>query len=109
MNLIDQYLLISFLFTVLYGVVVAQAIALYRVLKSSAWMFLASGFVIAGLRLLWGLVRLPSAILKAQGKGQIPDSLTTEQYILIGGAFIALGLWIAGFDRLRRDLRKVGV
>ena len=109
MELIDQYLLIAFVFTVLYGVIVAQAIQLSRLLRSAAWWLLAGGFICAGGRLLWNLLRLPAAIVKAQGRGQMPDTLTTEQYILIGAAFIALCLWIAGFDRLRRDLKKVGV
>ena len=109
MSLIDQYLLISFVFTVLYGVIIAQAIALSRLLRSAAWWLIAGGFVLTGARLLWGLLRLPSAIVKAQAKGQIPDSLSTEQYLLIAVAFVTTGLWIAGFDKLRRDLRKIGL
>lgn len=109
MSIIEELLVIAFLLTCAWGVVVAQTFALSRVFKTRAWILLALGVAGIGLRQIWGFVRLPAAILKAQTQGVMPDSLTNEQWITSAVAFIAIGLLIAGFDRLRRDLRKIGV
>lgn len=109
MSIIEELLTIAFLLVCAWGVVVAQVAALSRIFKTRAWTFLAIGVIVIGGRQVWGLVRLPAAILKAQTQGVLPERLTSEQYITITAAFVAIGLLIAGFDRLRRDLRKIGI
>lgn len=109
MSVIEQLLVVAFLLVCAWGVVVAQVIALSRVLKTRAWVFVAVGVLVIGMRQVWGFVRLPTMILKAQARGTMPESLTVEQYITIAAAFVAIGFLITGFDKLRRDLRKIGV
>lgn len=109
MSIIEELLTIAFLLVCAWGVVVAQVIALGRIFKTRAWTFLMVGVLVIGLRQVWGFVRLPAGILKAQAQGVMPENLTAEQYITIAAAFIAIGFLIAGFDKLRRDLRKIGI
>lgn len=109
MSIIEELLMIAFLLVCAWGVVVAQVIALSRLFKTRAWTFLMLGVLVIGLRQVWGFLRLPAAVLKAQTQGVLPENLTTEQYITIAAAFVAIGFLIAGFDKLRRDLRRIGV
>ena len=115
MDFIEQMQLLSIVVTVAYGVIIAQAIVLRRILASRAWTFLAAAFVVGGARQLWGFIRLPAAILRAReftntaGQSSVPSAFTLEQCITIGAGFVMIGLFIAGLDRLRRDLRKIGV
>lgn len=107
--MIEQLLFLSFGLTVMFAVVVAQLIQLSRLLKSSAWYLLASGVAVIGLLRLWSLLKLPSAMLRAQAQGVMPEHLTLDNWISIGGGFLATALLIAGFDTLRRHLRRIGV
>lgn len=110
MTIIDQYILLALLLTVGYMIIVAQAVSLHRLLRSWAWTFLASAFVLAGALRVWSLLRLSSAILDAQSHGwKIPESLTLEQKITIPIVFAGVILFVLGFAWLRRDLRKIGV
>ena len=54
-------------------------------------------------------MKLPTAILKAQVHGQLPENLNAEQWITIAILFGAVICLIIGFDKLRRDLRRIGV
>lgn len=109
MDISEQVLLLAFALTVCYGVIVAQAIALWRVLRSWAWVLLASAFLVLGFRQVFGYIRLPAVILQAQKQGVMPESLSGEQWLQVGLAFLGLGLIILGLDRLRRDLRVIGI
>jgi hypothetical protein len=109
MKLIDQYLLIAFVFTVGYMIVVAQAFALQRVLNSIAWKLIAGAFALSGARIVWSLIRLPATIMRAQAEHRMPERLTGEEWVQIGWAGLVIVVLIFGFDRLRRDLRKVGI
>lgn len=109
MSIIEELIVIAFLLVCAFGVVVAQIIQLSRLFRTAAWTLIAAGILVIGLRQLWNLVRLPAAILRAQAQGVMPESLSWEQWIVIGTAFLAVGLLIAGFDKLRRDLRKIGI
>ena len=109
MSIIEELFLLSFVLCCSFAVVVAQIIQLARLLRSRAWRLIAAGILVIGLRQLWNLIRLPAAILTAKAKGAMPESLTLENWLAIGAAFLAVGLLIAGFDSLRRDLRKIGI
>ena len=106
-DITTQLLFLAFALVTSFGVVVAQAIALRRVLRSWAWTWLAAGFSVIGLRQLWGLITLPAAILKAKQQVVLPPQLSFMQWMLIALAFLATGLFILGLDRLRRDLRNL--
>lgn len=91
------------------GVLIAQAVALGRIYRSLCWWLYSVAYVVlAGLQ-LWSLIRLPAAILRAQARGEMPDSLTWEQTIRIGMIFLFLALVGLAQDRNRRDLRKLGI
>jgi hypothetical protein len=109
MDIIEQLILISFALAVLFSVVVFQTIAISRLHKTLPWTLLAAAFVVIGGRMVWGLIRLPIALEQARARGTLPESLTWEQVINIGLAFLGVGLWIAGFDVLRRHYRKIGI
>lgn len=109
MSIIEQLIFISFLLVCGFGVVVAQSIALGRIFRTRAWWLLASAMLLIGLRQVWGLLRLPAAILKAQRAGIMPERLSLEQWVTIGAGFLAIGLLIMALDTLRRDLRRIGI
>ena len=109
MSTIEILLVITLALVCGFGIVVAQAIQLSRLFHTRAWYLLAAGLSLIGLRQIWGLIRLPGAILKAQAQGVLPEHLSTEQWVVIAAAFVAIGLLIAGFDKLRRDLARIGL
>ena len=102
--MIEVILGLGFILTVGYVVLVAQIISLARMLRSWAWTLIAAGFVIAGLRAIWGFIQRPGVMIRAIANGNVPQGLSTEQWILLFMGFLSLGLVIAGFDRLRRDV-----
>ena len=109
MGIIEQLLLLSFAFAVGYVVIVFQVVALSRLYQSTAWAVIAAGFIGAGLLQVWRLIRLPLAMIQAQARGTLPEHLNAEQWISIGSGFLVVGILIVGFDRLRRDLGKLGI
>ena len=108
-DITTQLLFLGFALSSGFGVVVAQAIALRRILKSWAWTWLATGFGIIGARQIVGLITLPATILRAQQQGVMPTQLSLMQWIMIATAFLATGIFILGLDQLRRDLRRLGI
>lgn len=109
MDIVSQLILVTFIFVALYGVIVAQVIALRRALRSTAWTLLMSAYIIGGLLQIWRLLRLPIMIMQAKVKGVLPETLTFEQWATVVVSFLIVILLILGFNRLRRDLRKVGI
>lgn len=107
--MIELILGLGFLLTVGYGVMIAQIVVLARLLRSWAWIFIAIGFVIAGMRTIWGFIQRPAILIRAAASGNIPEGFTLEQWILLGTTFLSIGFLIAGFDRLRQDLRHIGL
>lgn len=114
MDIVEQLLLLSFLFAIGYGVIVAQTFALNRVFRkvagyySKAWILFAAAFAITGGLRVWSMIRLPVAILQAKTKGVLPERLNFEQWVTIGGTLLVMVLLIIAFDRHRRDLRQLG-
>src|SRR5688572_22782346 len=102
-------MLISFALAALFLVVIFQTVAISRLHKTVPWTLLAAGFLVIGARVVYGLLRLPIALEQAKLRGSLPESLTGEQWILIASAFLGVGLWIAGFDLLRRHYRNIGI
>src|SRR5687767_14014394 len=102
-------MLISFALMAFFLVVIFQTIAISRIHKTLPWTLLAAGFVVIGARMVYGLVRLPVTLEQAKMRGTLPESLSWEQTIMIAAAFLGVGLWIAGFDILRRHYRNIGV
>lgn len=109
MDIISQLLLLSFAFAVCYVVIVFQVVALSRLYHSVGWGILAAAFIGAGGMQVWRLIRFPLTMMQARVQGSIPEQLSTEQWINVGMAFAVVGLLIIGFDKLRRDLRKIGI
>lgn len=114
MDIVSQLLLLAFFFTVGYAFLVYQTVALNRVFKrltghySPAWVLFLVAFVITGCLRVWGMIRLPILITRAQVRGTLPEQLTLEQWLNIVGALVVMVLLIAAFDRHRRDLRDLG-
>ena len=86
-----------------------QAARLSRLLRSTAWNFLAMGFGLLGVRQVWAITRIPGAARRAASRGLLLEQVAIEQWLLITLAFAATGCLIVGMDRLRADLRKIGV
>lgn len=108
MSVIEQIQAISLVLTMGFGWVVVQSLGLSRVLRSWSWYAIAGGlFVIGGLQ-VWSFVKLPTALMKAQMAGQLPDSLTLEQDLRIALIVSAITLLIVGFAKLRKDLHNIG-
>lgn len=107
--MIELILLLGILLTVGFAIIVAQIVALARIFKSRAWVFVAGGFVVLAARTLWSFLKLPAAVIKAIGDQRMPENLTLEQWIMTGTVFVMIALFIAGFDTLRQNLRAVGV
>jgi len=109
MDIVSVLLLITLALGAHYVAIIFQVVALSRLYQSKAWMILASGWILVGALHTWNTARLPIALTQAKLRGAIPDGLTPEQWIRIAGLFITLWLFIIGHDRLRRDLRKLGI
>lgn len=109
MDIISQLLLLSFLFAIGYVVIVFQVVALSRLYQSRGWGILATGFIAAGAMQVWRLIRFPVTMMQARVRGNLPEHLTWEQWINVGVGFLVVAILIIGFDKLRRDLRKIGI
>lgn len=109
MEITEKLILIAFMLAVSFSVVVGQIIAISRIHRTAPWTLIAAGMTVLAGRIVYGLVRLPVQIQQAKIRGTLPESLSWEQVILIGTAFLAVGLLIAGFDLLRRHYRNIGI
>lgn len=108
-GIVEILMFITFAFAVGFAVLVGQSIEIAYLVKSTSGWLKAVGFFLIGALQVWGFIRLPIAIMEAQSKGVLPASLTAEQWIRIALGFTALGFLIAGFHRLRQDLRDLGM
>jgi hypothetical protein len=109
LSIITQVLLIGLLFAAGYLVVVFQVLNLSQIYKHRGWYVLAASFTLAGgLQAYQLAVRMPSGLLKAQMRGTLPESLSIEQWVLVGLALLVIVGLIVGFDLLRRGLRNLG-
>lgn len=109
MDIVSQLLLLSFIFAVGYVVIIFQVVALSRLYQSRGWGILAGGFILAGSIQIWRLIRFPLMIMQARIHGTLPEFLTAEQWVNIGTAYVVVILLIIGFDKLRRDLKTLGI
>jgi hypothetical protein len=108
-DLVSQLLLLSFVFAVGYVVLVFQVVALSRLYQSTAWRIVAAGFILAGAMQVWRLIRFPLTMMQARVRGNLPEQLSIEQWINVSIGFLVVALLVIGFDKLRRDLRKIGI
>ena len=104
---VEQLLAIVLIYTVEMLALVVIIAILGSYLKSRAWVCIVSGFVLIGGLRLYGLFKLPAAIMRAQMQGAMPESLNAEIWSTTILALIALGLLIVGFDILRRDMLRM--
>lgn len=109
MDIIGVLLVITLALGAHYVAIIFQVVTLSRLYQSKAWVILASAWILVGLLHLWNTARLPIALTQAKLKGTIPEGLTAGQWIRVAIAFITLWLFIAGHDKLRRDLKKIGI
>ena len=115
MDIVTELLVLSLVMIGLCGVIVAQSFAVARLIKSWSWVLIASAFAVLEARQIWRFVRLPATILRAQtfvnkaGENAMPARLSIEEWVNIGAGLLFLVLIIAYFDRMRRDLRKLGI
>lgn len=109
MGIIELLIGLTLLYTALLIVVVFQVLSLSWKLRSSAWYMLATSLAMFGAIRAWNMLKLPAAILKAQERGVMPASLTLENWLNIGMALGALLLMIAAYEKLRRDLKAIGM
>jgi hypothetical protein len=89
--------------------VLFQAFRLIRILRSTGWVLLLTGFMVFGGLRIWQYIRLPSAMIRAIGAGAMPERLTLEQWVGIIASLGFFALIVAGLDFLRRDLEHIGV
>jgi hypothetical protein len=111
LNIVSILIFFSLIVTVEHVIIGLQVWGLRRVLRSRGWTVLFVAYASAGLITIWRLLRAPILIIQAQMKGQLPDSLTLEQWItILTTIIIVLGGWILGFSLLRKSLRdKLGI
>lgn len=104
MDVITQLFLLSVALIIGVGVAVAQFIALSRRYRSLCWWLYSAAFVVLAWIQVWGLLRLPIAIVQAKVAGQLPEALSAEIWIGVGVRFIFIGLIIAGNHINKRDI-----
>lgn len=120
--MLELYQTLGLCIAVLCVVIIFQSILLGRILRSWAWRFLLAGFLIIGGLQAYRFVTLPVTMLRAiQMKEELakvnprlaetilPETLTLTQQLIIVITFAFFILVILGLDRLRRDLKKIGV
>ena len=103
------FVVIATVYAALTIILFLQAWRLSRIFRSTAWTFLAAGFGFLGLRQVWAITRMPAALRRAVARGVLIENIAAEQWILVALAFLAAGCLIVGMDRLRSDLRRIGV
>lgn len=108
MSIVEILITITLLYTVMIVVMAGLVISLTWVFKTWAWYALAAGLVVVGGIRITGLLRLPSAIIKAQSEGTMITNLNLEQWATISLTFLGAGLMTVGFAKLRGDLRRIG-
>ena len=109
MDIVSVLLLITLALGAHYVAIIFQVVALSRAYQSNGWWVLASAWITVGALHIWNTARLPIALTRAKLKGTLPDALTADQWVKVALAFIVLWLFIAGHDKLRRDLKKIGI
>lgn len=109
MSIVTILILLLLGLTVGYAVVMFQIVTLARLHRSTAWWVGAGTFVLSAGKAVKGLVRLPAAIIEAQMKGYMVTRLTGEQWLDVVWSYLIIAGLVWFFDRLRRDLKKLGV
>lgn len=109
MNIVTLLLLIVLSIAVLYTVIIVQVVVLARIYRMRSWWVGAGTFVLLGGRQIFGLIRLPSAIIEAQLKGVMIEHLNNEQWLMVVWGYVIVVGFIVFLDWLRRDLKKIGV
>lgn len=103
----EPILYVSSAVSLLYVFLVGQVLTTRKRLKSTAWNLLALAFIFGSLRQIWTVLALLETLKRERNLGlQVP---TSNQWISVILAVFLVSLSVAGFEKLRRDLRKIGV
>ena len=109
MNIVTVLIVILLGLAVMFTAIVFQIVQLARIYQVTSWWIGAIAFILLGARQVYGLVRLPAAIMDAQLKGVMIERLTTEQWFTVVWAYAIAATFILWLDWLRRDLAKLGI
>jgi len=108
-DIISLLFILTIVSITLHGIAAAQAFAISRANRMTAWKIVGCAFVVAALVAAWRTLQLPIAIMQAKVRGSLPEHLTWEQWVSILGYYLFLALIIIAFDKIRRDYRNTGL
>lgn len=109
LTIFEQIQIIMIIIVTACIVVVFQVAALWRVFRSRSWLLSMLAFIVFASIEVWRFVRLSGAIMRAQAKDALPATLTFEQWVNVGLLFLFFGLIMVSYDKLRRDMRRMGI
>lgn len=110
MDVVSQYMLISFVLAIEFCVIIGQTILISRVHRYTLpWLLLAAGFVLIGGRQTWAMLRIPMRLEELKIRGIELQPIDGEQWLMILSGMLAGVLFIAAFDVLRRRYQELGI
>lgn len=111
MDIVSQYILISFIVALEFAIVIGQAILISRIHRYTApWVLMATAFLLIGGRQVWTMLKIPIQVQELRTRGiELPPVITLEQWLLIVTSMCAGVLFIVAFDILRRRYSQLGI
>ena len=106
--MIEQAMVVSLVFVVLYVILVLQSATLARWYGASSYYLHSIGWVLLGCQRLWRFYQIPSQWMRLRDQGwQPPAHLPMSEWVATGVIMAALVLFIIGYDRRRVALRDL--
>lgn len=109
MEVVSQYMLISFLLAVIFAVLVGQSVLLSRVHRTAPWTLFAIGWLLIGARQVWAMLKIPLKMEELKARGIALPPIDLEQWLMLGAGGLAGVVFIVGHDILRRHYQKFGI
>lgn len=109
MDVVSQYMLISFVLAIIFIVLAGQSLLISRVHKTVPWTLFAVGWILIGSRQTWAMLKIPLALEEMRAKGIPVQPITLEGWLMILSGALAGIIFIVGHDILRRHYQSIGI
>lgn len=109
MDIVSQYMLISFVLAIIFIVLAGQSVLLSRVHKTVPWSLFAVGWLLIGGRQTYAMLKIPLALEELRARGIPVQPIDLEGWLMILSGGLAGIIFIIGHDILRRHYQSIGV
>lgn len=109
MDIVSQYMLISFGLAIIFVTLTGQSILISRIHKTVPWTLFAVGWLIIGGRQVYTMVKIPLALEEMRARGIPLQPITLEGWVMILSGAAAGIVFIVGHDLLRRHYQRFGI